>query len=227
MDQRSASAGDTDMVDQSVEDLTRKIAELEKENEYLRSLSLTDALTGIYNYRFFVKQLEVEVGRTKRTGLSCSLMMIDLDNFKLLNDTLGHDEGNKFLIKVGLVIRENLRPTDILCRYAGDEFAIIMPATVLFDGLRIGERLGESVADIRWKLGTSCSVSSGLAEYDPTSDYGASDFVKLADKALYRAKNSGKNSICFEGKLPDMAQVESVTREEKDVLLKREGKKAL
>lgn len=227
MSQRNASAEDSDLVVSTVEDPAKRIAELEQENEHLRSLSLTDGLTGLYNYRFFAKQLEVEIGRTKRTGQPCSLMMIDLDDFKLLNDTLGHDEGNNVLVKVGHVIRENMRPTDILCRYAGDEFAVIMPATVLFDALRIGERLREALAEIPQKLDSPFSASIGLAEHDPASAHVVSDFFNMADKALYKAKKKGKNSICYEGKLPEMVEAEPVTLEEKEALLKRGGKKAL
>ncbi len=208
----------------TVDELAKKIAKLEQENEYLKSLSLTDGLTGLYNYRFFAKQLEIEIGRTERTGQICSLMMIDLDNFKLLNDTYGHDEGNKFLVKTGEVMQENMRPTDILCRYAGDEFAVIMPATHLFDALRIGERLRESLGEIRWKLDTVCTASVGLAEYDPDSARGVSEFVNLADRALYRAKKGGKNSICYEGTLPEIAEVSPVSQKEKEALL-RQGHK--
>ena len=222
--ERNALIETTDVVLRAHDNVAKKLAQLERQNRYLESLSLTDALTGLYNYRFFIKQLEVEMGRTKRTGQPCSLMMIDLDDFKLLNDTLGHDEGNKHLVEVGHLLREKMRPTDILCRYAGDEFAIIMPATVLFDALRIGERLRQSLSEIPQKLDQPFSASIGLAEHDPASAHGVSEFVKIADKALYSAKKKGKNSICYEGKLPEMVEVEPVTPEEKDALLKRGGK---
>jgi len=224
--EREALAGITDVVVHARGPLTRKIAELKRENQRLRSLTLTDGLTGLYNYRFFTKQLEVEIARTRRTGQSCSLMMIDLDNFKLLNDTLGHNEGNNFLVKLAQGIREKLRPTDILCRYGGDEFAVIMPATSLLDALRIGQRLKESLTRIPWKLDPPCSASIGLAECDPVFAHGISEFVDMADKALYRAKTEGKNRVCFEGKL-EMRPVASVTQDEKVALLKRDDKKPL
>ena len=158
-------------------DLIKRLAEVEKENKHLRSLSLTDALTGLYNYRFFYKQLEIEMARTRRTGHSCSLMMIDLDNFKLLNDTWGHVEGNNFLVGVASIVGQNVRPTDILCRYGGDEFAVIMPATGLFDAMRMGQRLRECVSGIPWKLDHAVSASIGLAEYLPDSEGEASAFI--------------------------------------------------
>ena len=91
------------------DDLFEKLSELKKENNHLRSLTLTDPLTGLYNTRFFTMQLEIEIARTRRTGQPSSLMMIDLDNFKLLNDTMGHIQGNRFLLKAATTLRERLK----------------------------------------------------------------------------------------------------------------------
>lgn len=203
-------------------DLIKKLAEVERENKHLRFLSLTDALTGLYNYRFFYKQLEIEMARTRRTGHSCSLMMIDLDNFKLLNDTRGHVEGNNFLVEVASAIGQNVRPTDILCRYGGDEFAVIMPATGLFDAMRIGQRLRESVSRIPWELDRAVSASIGLAEYGPHSEQEASEFINMADSALYKAKKTGKNRICFEAPPEKKVETEPVSHIEREILLKRD-----
>jgi diguanylate cyclase (GGDEF)-like protein len=203
-------------------DLLKRLAEVERENKHLMSLSLTDALTGLYNYRFFYKQLEIEMARTRRTGHSCSLMMIDLDNFKLLNDTRGHVEGNNFLAEVAGTIGQKLRPTDILCRYGGDEFAVIMPATGLFDAMRIGQRLRESLSRIPWKLDRAVSASIGLAEYQPDSKQEASGFINMADRALYKAKKTGKNRICFEAPPEKAVEAEPVSHMEREVLLKRD-----
>jgi diguanylate cyclase (GGDEF)-like protein len=201
------------------DNLAARISTLERENQHLRSLSLTDGLTGLYNYRFFAKQLKIEMARTKRTGQPCSLIMIDLDDFKLLNDTRGHDEGNKYLVTVSQVILEKLRPTDILCRYGGDEFAIIMPATYLFDAMLIARRLRNAITQIPPRLDVPFSASLGLAEYDPSSGQEMGVFVNAADKALYRAKKGGKNKICHEGRLPKMGKAASVTQDEKAALL--------
>jgi diguanylate cyclase (GGDEF)-like protein len=225
--ERATLAGLTNVVVQTRDHRAKRMVDLVRENERLRSLSLTDGLTGLYNYRFFAKQLTVEIARTKRTGQPCSLMMIDLDNFKLVNDTYGHNEGNSFLVKVSQVIRQQLRPTDILCRYGGDEFAVIMPATGLFDALRIGQRLMESLARIPWKLDPPGAASIGLAECGPASVHGVSKFIEMADKALYRAKAEGKNRICFEAPRQEMRETPSVTRGEKEALLKRDDEKPL
>ncbi len=212
------------------DNLIKRIAELEQENRHLRSLGLSDGLTGLYNYRFFAKQLGVEMARTKRTGLPCCLMMVDLDDFKVLNDTLGHDEGNKFLVEVGRVIGGKLRPMDILCRYGGDEFAVIMPATGLFDAVRIAQRLRESVSKIPCKLEKHFSASIGLAEYDPASGHEVSEFVNMADRVLYTAKRSGKNGVCFEGEpqvqKEEMLELMSVSQQEKEALLTKDREKA-
>ncbi len=198
----------------------KRIADLEKENELLRSLSLTDGLTGLYNYRYFAKQLEVEMARTQRTGRPCALMMVDLDDFKILNDTLGHDAGNRFLVHVSHEMLNKLRPTDIMCRYGGDEFAVIMPATALFDAIRIARRLKRAVCGIPAKLAQPFSASIGIAEYEPSSGpQEIAIFVNIADRALYRAKKEGKNKICYEGKLLQPNRADAVTGDERAALL--------
>jgi diguanylate cyclase (GGDEF)-like protein len=218
---RDALAEVAHVVISKKDNLAARISELEKENQHLRSLSLTDGLTGLYNYRFFAKQLEIEMARTRRTGQPCSLIMIDLDDFKRLNDTKGHDEGNKYLVTVSRVILDKLRPTDILCRYGGDEFAVIMPATYLFDATVIARRLRNAINRIPPRLDIPFSASLGLAEYDPASGQEMGVFVNAADKALYRAKKGGKNKICHEGRLPKMGKAASVTQDEKAALLSK------
>ncbi len=197
------------------EDLLDTIAQLKKENNNLRSLTLTDALTGLYNTRFFMMQLDIEIARTRRTGQPSSMMMIDLDNFKLLNDTMGHVHGNRFLLKTANTLREQLRPTDIVCRYGGDEFAVIMPATDLFDAVRIANRLQEAITSIPLKKLLPVSASIGVAEYSAASKGGSEEFVHQADMALYKAKKNGKNQVFYAGKPENIVELGSVTQEEK------------
>lgn len=203
------------------EDLLLRLAELEQENRYLKSISLNDDLTGLYNKRFFSIQLDVEMARTKRTGQPCCLMMMDFDNFKAINDLLGHLEGDRFLVRMSDQIREKLRPTDFVCRYGGDEFAVIMPATGLSDAVGIARRVQEFISLVRWKGQIPVSASIGIAEYDPDSHVTSEEFFKQADIELYRAKRGGKNRIShFEMPDVNIARAEAVRRDEKEALLK-------
>ncbi len=219
--EKAALRAASDLVLTDPDDLTAKLADLEKENRHLRSLSLTDELTGLYNYRFFARQLDIEMARTMRTGQACALIMIDLDDFKQINDTLGHDRGNTFLMQVSQALAKKLRPTDIMCRYGGDEFAVIMPATDLSDAVRIAERLNAAVSTFSPELEKHFSVSIGVAEYEPerSGEFDMNQFVRSADKALYRAKDRGKDGICYEGRLPDVDTMTSVSCDEKTALL--------
>ena len=116
---------------------------------------------------------------------------------------------------MGDVLRDNLRPTDFACRFGGDEFAVIMPASSLFDSIRIGRRIHEAVnkkiASLKWKIKRHLSISMGLADYDPMSKQTADDFFRRADQELYRAKQAGKNRISYEEhpgrKLPELTAV--------------------
>jgi diguanylate cyclase (GGDEF)-like protein len=199
--------------------LMKRLAEMEKENRHLKSLLLTDDLTGLYNRRFFYMQLGIEVSRARRTGRSCCLMMLDCDQFKRINDRCGHDEGDKYLRKVARTVRRDLRTTDFMCRYGGDEFAVIMPDTHLVEGVLIAERLLEAISEIRAGKQFSSTASIGIAIFDPVSDDSMESFFKRADRELYRAKEMGGNRISHSGK-PAGSQSEAteVTPEEKRAL---------
>jgi len=220
---REFLASSADLVVDPGEDLIGLIAGLKRENRQLKSLSLSDDLTGLFNKRFFSIQLEIEMARSRRTGLPCSLMIIDFDNFKEINDRLGHDEGDRFLIQMGGLIREKLRPTDFICRYGGDEFAVIMPATSLLDGIGIATRLREFTAHFTWKMAVRVSASFGLAAFEPSNPMEAEEFFKRADSELYRAKKAGKNRICHPAQASAQArQREPVAREEREALFSLE-----
>ncbi len=201
-------------------DLLEKIIELQKENDQLQALTLVDSLTGLYNNRFFTLQLEKEMARTRRTGLPCSLLMLDLDNFKALNDNLGHVEGNRFLIAVAVNLRENVRSNDTVCRYGGDEFVVIMPATGLYEASRIAGRLIRNVQEIAEPLALGVSLSGGLAEYTTMVSWDMQEFVRAADSALYEAKGQGKNRLVVKGRaVSALMETGLVSGEEKEALL--------
>lgn len=180
-------------------DLLQHIIHLHDENVKLQKLALIDDLTGLYNSRYFLIQLEAERARTRRTGFPFCLLMIDLDNFKLLNDGFGHLEGNRFLREVGRVLREQMRPTDIVCRYGGDEFTVIMPATRLFDSFRIAERLNTAIRRLSKPEGLLITGSIGIVEYSAESPWELDELIRLADAAMYNAKDSGKNKVSLYG----------------------------
>ncbi len=203
------------------DNLIDKIIRLHDENVRLESIALIDNLTGLFNNRFFLNNLETEMARTMRTGLTCSLMIIDLDNFKLVNDTSGHLEGNKFLIEVGRILRDNVRPTDMVCRYGGDEFTIIMPATELFDAILVADRLKSAVQNIPTARQLAITSSIGIAEHKPSSSYNVDELIHAADSALYDAKKSGKNQVSFAGRQEGVKpHLEPVTVKEKEALSK-------
>ena len=202
------------------DDLLKRLLKLEKKYHYLRALSLTDELTRLYNKRFFNKQLKIEIARTKRTGQPFCLMFIDLDNFKSVNDTLGHTKGDEFLVSLCHLICQKTRPTDFACRYGGDEFIIIMPATYLADGISIAQRWHDSIKQIASEMGLNISSSIGIDEFDVSCTLNSEEFLDKVDKELYNAKNTGKNKVSY----PDerlriqRAQARFVTPAEKDAL---------
>lgn len=171
-------------------------AELHRKTE---ELTITDELTGAYNYRYFVLKLEEERRRAFRYKLPLSLIMVDIDWFKRLNDNFGHESGNLVLKKLSDIIKQCIRDVDIFARYGGEEFAIILPSTPQKDALVIGERIRKKVERAVFhsikneKL--SVTVSIGLSSY-PENGKSHDELVSLADQALYRAKGEGRNLVC-------------------------------
>jgi diguanylate cyclase (GGDEF)-like protein len=203
------------------DNLLKRLLKLEKENLHLKSLSITDELTGLYNKRFFNKQLKIEITRTKRTGQPFCLIFIDLDNFKSVNDTLGHAKGDEFLVNLCRLISQKTRPTDFACRYGGDEFTIIMPATFLLDGISIAQRWHDLIKQMASQMAVDVSSSSGIDEYDVSCTLTAEEFLDKVDKELYNAKRNGKNKVSYPGIFPvHKTKMRSVTPAEKDALFK-------
>ena len=201
------------------DDLLKTIAALHEENVYLRSVALIDSLTGLYNGRFFSAQLETEMARTRRTGLPCCLLMIDLDNFKMINDTQGHLEGDQFLIQVARTFSQCVRAIDIVCRYGGDEFVAILPSTRLFVAIRIANRFKKAVSEIPGASGYNVSASIGISEFTVSSPWDVNDFIQAADSAMYDAKSKGRNQVSTRGRYISINQgLESVNPEERKAI---------
>jgi diguanylate cyclase (GGDEF)-like protein/PAS domain S-box-containing protein len=157
----------------------------------------TDELTGIDNRRHFFNQAEQEIRRARRFGRTVSVMMIDLDHFKKINDTLGHAVGDLVLQEVVKAIRQCLRETDIVGRLGGEEFAALLPETGLEAASEVANRMAQAIANhpiVTAKATVPCTVSIGLAHMKP--DETALDvMLQRADEALYRAKHNGRNRV--------------------------------
>ncbi len=153
--------------------------------------AVSDLLTGLYNKAYFTEALKNEIAQASRFKRPTSLIMFDFDNFKQFNDTKGHPAGDKLLKDIGAITRENVRPSDICCRYGGEEFTIILPETMPEQAKEIAERLRKIVED-RFNLETT--ISLGICGCI-NSSLNHEKMISEADKALYRAKQVGKNTV--------------------------------
>jgi diguanylate cyclase (GGDEF)-like protein len=172
--------------------------------EETKRLSITDGLTSLYNSRYFYRQLELEIARTNRYGGTFSLILFDIDNFKQLNDTYGHQAGDDVLHELAGILKSASRETDIVVRYGGEEFIIILPNTPVEDTIHLADRIRALVENnIFLPLhghGLHITLSGGIAAY-PVAASDAKSLLNAADTALYSAKSAGKNRIvCFRGK---------------------------
>jgi len=176
-----------------------KLKEIEGMREEALHLSYIDDLTGIYNHRFFIQQLTLEVERQKRYSAPLSLLMIDIDYFKNYNDTNGHLAGDQVLKAVSILIQRGVRQTDIVARYGGEEFSAILINAGREKALEIAERVRRNVADTRFpnesaQPNKQLTVSVGVATFS-SSISSLTDLIREADHALYRAKKRGRNRI--------------------------------
>ena len=160
------------------------------------NLAETDDLTGIWNRRYFRRQLPHEIERARTFGVPLSLLMFDIDEFKQINDSFGHVIGDVVLSELCGCVRETLRTTDIIARYGGDEFAVILPHTDLGGAQAVAERILAKVRQLTIPTdeegAIQCSVSIGIAEFR-REDGVANDLVRRADERLYLSKRQGKN----------------------------------
>jgi diguanylate cyclase (GGDEF)-like protein/PAS domain S-box-containing protein len=176
-----------------------KVKEIKEMREEAVLLSYTDDLTGIYNHRFFIGQLTLEVERHKRYSTPLSLLMIDIDFFKHYNDTNGHLAGDQVLKAIAILIQRGARQTDIVSRYGGEEFSAILTNTGKEGAFEIAERVRKNVADTRFpnesaQPNKDLTVSVGVATFSPRIST-LTDLIREADHALYRAKKGGRNRI--------------------------------
>jgi diguanylate cyclase (GGDEF)-like protein len=166
------------------------------ENARLYELAVTDGLTGLFIHRFFYNRLEEEIKRALRYKNDLALVMLDIDFFKKLNDTYGHQAGDEVLLKTADCIRENCRLSDIPCRYGGEEFCIILPDTDIKGALIFAEKLRNKIADLKINYLDNIlkyTVSLGVVSFCNNNPSDKQEFVAMADKALYQSKNTGRN----------------------------------
>jgi diguanylate cyclase (GGDEF)-like protein len=171
---------------------------LKKSNELLRELSYTDPLTRLHNRRYLMDALEKEFQRAGRRGRALSLALLDIDHFKPINDTYGHQQGDAVLTALATVIQGELRRYDIVARYGGEEFMILLPETSPAEGVAVAERLRASVAKMVFPPPLErlrVTVSLGVAVYPAERISTVDDLIREADAALYRAKNGGRNRV--------------------------------
>ena len=190
-----------------LEDLVHeRTNELTGANKKLEELVHVDGLTGIANRRYFDQTLEYEINRAKRRNTLVSLLMCDIDYFKLYNDNYGHVRGDKCLIKVAACFKEIfMRVTDLPARYGGEEFAVILSGTGLNTAKRMArifcERLDAMhIVHKHSSVADHVTLSIGIASIQQTNNFNKNDMVKFADKALYKAKEKGRNRIELYGK---------------------------
>ncbi len=159
----------------------------------LKYLTITDPLTKLYNYRYFIESLDREIHRTNRFLHPLCLMLIDVDDFKVYNDKFGYGEGDFLLKEIGKLLVESLREVDVLCRYAGDEFVIILPETDIEVAKVIADRILQTIR--QHSFDQKITLSLGVTQCAEKMD--RRDLILKADRALFEAKRQGKNCYCY------------------------------
>jgi diguanylate cyclase (GGDEF)-like protein len=190
-------------LDESYQELERRHRELNRANEVLEQLSATDGLTGLFNHRHFQSQVAREARQADRTGAPLCLVLVDVDDFKLLNDRLGHAAGDRALQEIAKAMEGQIRRTDYLARYGGEEFVLLLPQTRLDGGLALAEKVRGAVEALDARVvgpegRVQVTVSIGIAAYAGSADA----MFEAADRALYEAKAAGKNRVVATSETP-------------------------
>jgi diguanylate cyclase (GGDEF)-like protein len=183
-------------------EVLNRTAELKKAKDKLEQLSITDALSGLYNYRYLIHSLELELRRANRYHRTLALLLMDIDYFKNLNDTYGHLCGDYVIKTLAKLLKSNVRSTDIVARYGGDELAVMLIETSKKSALEVAEKLKQAIGThpFEWRtkqLGVNLSI--GLATAPGPGIQEVSDLIDAADRALYQAKKAGKNAVIVFG----------------------------
>jgi diguanylate cyclase (GGDEF)-like protein len=178
------------------------VGEMEIAHEKMQDLAIRDYLTGMYNRRLFMTALEKEFYRAKRYNIPMAIIMIDIDDFKEVNDKQGHQYGDRILQTVGEIIRRQSRDADIAARYGGEEFIVLTHETDTEHASRLAERLRAAISE------SGVTVSCGVAHYPNKKSRFPDDLIRLSDQALYEAKKRGKDQVaCWSANMTELNNV--------------------
>ena len=185
-------------LEQRMMSMQRENLDLIVRNRVLSEVSSKDALTGLYNRGYVVEKLESEINRSLRHGSPMSLLMLDIDHFKRINDTYGHAAGDQVLQAVGRLLRDSCRVYDVPGRFGGEEFCIVLPETRLGNTSTVAERIRGRLEATELPCGDGLAVvtaSIGVAGLESAEALSPSALIERADRALYSAKNRGRNRV--------------------------------
>ncbi|MCP4130666.1 MAG: GGDEF domain-containing protein [bacterium] len=169
---------------------------LAEKNKELEKIVVIDGLTELYNHKYMVERLAYEIEKARRYAHDLSIVMLDIDYFKKINDTYGHQAGDNVLIQIAALFKKNFRKADIIGRYGGEEFIVVMPYTCIENGFNAAERLRKSTESYQWDISElSVTISGGICSYDHDDASDINEFIKKADTLLYKAKDEGRNRI--------------------------------
>jgi diguanylate cyclase len=170
-----------------------RIAKLEKALEEVQSMAFTDPLTGALNRRGFGQACVREMARSRRNGQPLALVLIDIDDFKALNDQHGHLVGDRVLVHLVRVLQDSMRPSDILCRFGGEEFLLLLPDTTVGNACKVAQRFLSEFSQSAPVMGRTMTFSAGVVEHDGLESL--DEALQRADAATYAAKRTGKNRV--------------------------------
>ena len=193
-------------VNASLEDKVKmRTKELEEKNRELNALASIDSLTKLYNRRYFTNSSEHIMNIAKRKNTNLSVLMIDIDDFKPINDTYGHEAGDRALIKVASILKELTRQSDVICRYGGEEFVILLPETNKNESFAIAEKLRKALECSPIAIDNTnminITASIGISEVELENELTIEDAIHRADSAMYDSKSRGKNCSSIKWKL--------------------------
>jgi diguanylate cyclase (GGDEF)-like protein len=174
--------------------IIKQIKDEKEKNNKLQIEAITDKLTNLYNRRYFEETVTYKIVELDKKKSTISMLIIDIDHFKNVNDTYGHNIGDSVLAKAAMIIKQCLRNEDILVRWGGEEFVVILPFTNVQEGTVIAEKIRTSMESHIFKYVNKITVSIGVAEKIAEESF--EDWFKMVDKAMYKAKESGRNRVC-------------------------------